>query len=84
MTVNAANGNWSHEPGKLICNTLLKKDLVDEMELMIVPFILWHDARVFADSGRDIGMELINSHIDSKVETIQTYRNAGRPHYSTS
>jgi dihydrofolate reductase len=53
---------------------LLEKDLVDEMELMIVPVILGQGDRLFADGGRDIAMTLIDSRTDSKGVMIQTYR----------
>jgi dihydrofolate reductase len=63
---------------------LLEKDLVDEMELIIIPVILGQGARLFADSGRDIAMNLVASRTDSKGVTIQTYRPAGRPRYAGS
>lgn len=61
---------------------LLENDLVDEMELMTVPVILGQGARLFASSGRDVAMTLIDSRIDSRGVTIQTFRPAGRPHYA--
>jgi dihydrofolate reductase len=57
---------------------LLEKDLVDELELMIVPVILGQGSRLFAESGRKIPMTLIDSRTDSKGVTIQTLRPAGR------
>lgn len=62
---------------------LLEKDLVDEMELITIPVVLGQGARLFADSGRDIAMNLVDSHSDSKGVMIQRYRPAGRPHYAT-
>ena len=60
---------------------LLEKDLVDEMELIIVPVVLGQGARLFATSGPDIAMNLVASRTDTKGVTIQTYRPAGRPQY---
>lgn len=56
---------------------LLEVDLIDEMELITVPVILGQGARLFANSGRDIAMNLVDSRTDSKGVTIQTYRSAG-------
>jgi dihydrofolate reductase len=57
---------------------LLEEDLVDEMELMVVPVILGKGARLFAETGRKIPMNLVDSRTDSKGVTIQTLRPAGR------
>jgi dihydrofolate reductase len=62
---------------------LLEKDLVDEMELITVPVVLGQGARLFADSGRDVAMNLVDSRSDSKGVMIQTYQPAGRPVYAT-
>ncbi|MDQ0642634.1 dihydrofolate reductase family protein [Microbacterium murale] len=62
---------------------LLDKDLVDEMELIVIPVVLGQGARLFADSGRDIAMNLVDSRSDSKGVMIQTYRPAGRPDYAS-
>ncbi|HEX4400243.1 MAG TPA: dihydrofolate reductase family protein [Galbitalea sp.] len=67
-------------PGSsLLIQWLLGNDLVDEMELMVVPVILGQGARLFANSGREIGMQLVEAHTDSKGVMIQTYRPTGRP-----
>lgn len=71
-----------HGSSRLI-QWLLETDLVDEMELITVPVVIGQGARLFPDSGRDIAMELIGSHIDSKGVMIQRYRTVGRPHYAT-
>jgi dihydrofolate reductase len=72
-------------PGSsLLVQWLLEMDLVDEMELMTVPVILGQGARLFAPSGRDIAMNLVDWRTDTKGVTIQTFRPAGRPHYATS
>jgi dihydrofolate reductase len=66
-------------PGSsLLIQWLLEKDLVDEMELMTIPVILGQGARLFANSGRDIAMNLIDMRTDSRGVTIQTFRPASR------
>ena len=44
--------------------------------------ILGQGARLFADAGRDIALDLVDSRTDSKGVTIQVYRPNGRPHYA--
>ena len=61
---------------------LLENDLVDEMNLLIVPVVLGQGTRLFPDTGPDIALELVDSRTDSKGVTIQVYRPAGRPQYS--
>jgi dihydrofolate reductase len=64
-----------HGSGALI-RWLLENDLVDEMNLIIVPVILGQGTRLFADTGPRIMLELVDSRIDSKGVTIQVYRRA--------
>ena len=61
---------------------LLENDLVDEMNLLIVPVVLGQGTRLFPDTGPDIALELVDSRTDSKGVTIQVYRPAGRPQYA--
>jgi dihydrofolate reductase len=61
---------------------LLKHDLVDEINLLVVPVILGQGARLFADAGPGIALEPVESRADSKGVTIQVYRPAGRPRYT--
>jgi dihydrofolate reductase len=66
-------------PGSsLLVQWLLEKDLVDEMELMVVPVILGRGTRLFAESGPRLAMEFIDSRTDSKGVQIQTLRRARR------
>ena len=71
-----------HGSGALI-RWLLDNDLVDEMNLLIVPVVLGQGTRLFPDAGPDIALELVDSRADSKGVTIQVYRPAGRPQYPT-
>ena len=70
-----------HGSGALI-RWLLANDLVDEMNLLIVPVVVGQGARLFPDAGPDIALELVDSRADSKGVTIQVYRPAGRPQYA--
>jgi dihydrofolate reductase len=65
-----------HGSGALI-RWLLANDLVDEIDLLIVPVVLGQGTRLFADAGPDIALDLIDSRADSKVVTIQVYRPNG-------
>jgi dihydrofolate reductase len=69
-----------HGSGALI-RWLLDQDLVDEMNLLIVPVVLGQGTRLFPTNGRDIALDLVESRADSKGVTIQVYRPAGRPQY---
>ena len=70
-----------HGSGTLV-RWLLERDLVDEVTLLVVPVILGQGTRLFADAGRDIALDLVDSRTDSKGVTIQVYRPNGRPHYA--
>ena len=69
-----------HGSGALI-RSLLDHDLVDEIQLIIVPVILGQGTRLFPDAGPDIALDLVDSRVDSKGVTIQVYRPTGRPQY---
>jgi dihydrofolate reductase len=61
---------------------LLGNDLVDEMNLLIVPVVVGQGSRLFPDTGPDLVLDLVESRTDSKGVTIQAYRPAGRPQYA--
>ncbi|GAB3386598.1 dihydrofolate reductase family protein [Humibacter soli] len=71
-----------HGSGALI-RWLLEKDLVDEMTLIVIPVIVGLGARLFAERGPDVALDLLESRVDSKGVTIQVFRPAGRPQYAT-
>jgi dihydrofolate reductase len=71
-----------HGSGALI-RWLLENDLVDEMNLLIVPVVLGQGTRLFPATGPDIALDLVDSRADSKGVTIQACRPAGRPQYAT-
>ena len=70
-----------HGSGALI-RWLLANELVDEIQLLIVPAVLGQGTRLFPEAGPDIGLDLVDSRADSKGVMIQVYRPAGRPHYA--
>ncbi|MEV4360200.1 dihydrofolate reductase family protein [Nonomuraea sp. NPDC049625] len=71
-----------HGSGRLI-RWLLENDLVDEMNLLIVPVVVGQGTRLFPDSGPDIALDLIDSRAFPKGITLQVYRPTGRPQYAT-
>jgi dihydrofolate reductase len=62
---------------------LLENDLVDEMNLLIVPVVVGQGTRLFPGAGPDIALDLVESRAFPKGITIQVYRPAGRPQYAT-
>jgi dihydrofolate reductase len=62
---------------------LLANDLVDEMNLLIVPVVVGQGMRLFPDSGPDIALDLVGSRAFPKGITLQVYRPNGRPAYAT-
>jgi dihydrofolate reductase len=62
---------------------LLENDLVDEMNLLIVPMIVGQRTRLFPDTGPDTALDLIESRAFPKGITVQVHRPAGRPQYAT-
>jgi len=62
---------------------LLENELVDEINLLIVPVVVGQGTRLFPDAGPDIALELVDSRAFPKGITIQVYRPAGRPEYAT-
>jgi dihydrofolate reductase len=63
---------------------LLDNDLVDEMNLLIVPVVVGQGTRLFPATGPDIALDLVDSRAFPKGVTIQVYRPAGRPQYATA
>src|SRR5213083_3155097 len=58
---------------------LLDNDLVDEMTLFTFPVVVGQGTRLFPDTGRDRGLELVESRATPSGVTIQVYRSTGRP-----
>ncbi len=72
-----------HGSGRLV-RWLLDNDLVDEMNLLIVPVVVGQGTRLFPDTGPDIALDLVDSRAFPKGTTLQVYRPAGRPQYATA
>src|SRR5258708_31790367 len=71
-----------HGSGTLI-QWLLEHDLVDDMNLLIVPVVVGQGMRLFPDSGPDMALNLVESRAFPKGITLQVYRPNGRPQYAT-
>jgi dihydrofolate reductase len=88
----AAIGELKAKPGGelqvhgsgVLTRWLLDNDLVDEMNLHIVPVVVGQGARLFPDAGPDIALDLVDSRAFPKGITLQVYRPAGRPEYATA
>jgi len=72
-----------HGSGALI-RSLLADELVDEMNLLIVPVVVGQGTRLFPDAGPDAALELLGSRTTASGVTIQVYRPAGPPEYGTA
>jgi dihydrofolate reductase len=53
------------------------------MNLFIFPVVVGQGTRLFPDTGRDRALELVESRATPSGVTIQVYRTAGRPQYTT-
>jgi dihydrofolate reductase len=89
--VAAAIGELKAKPGGelqvhgsgALTRWLLENELIDEINLLIVPVVVGQGMRLFPDTGPDIALDLIDSRAFPKGITIQVYRPAGRPEYAT-
>jgi hypothetical protein len=54
------------------------------MTLFTFPVVVGQGTRLFAASGRDAGLALVDSRATRSGVTIQVYRPSGRPQYPTS
>jgi dihydrofolate reductase len=88
--VAAAVGELKAQPGGdlqlpgsgALIRWLLDNDLVDEMTLFICPVVVGQGTRLFPETGRDRGLELVESRATPSGVTIQVYRPGGRPQYA--
>jgi dihydrofolate reductase len=72
-----------HGSGALV-RWLLDNELVDEINLLIVPVVVGQGTRLFPDAGPDIALDLVESRTTPRGVTIQVYRPTGRPRYATA
>ena len=66
-----------HGSGDLF-RLLLAEDLVDEINLFVFPVVVGEGARLFAESGREMSLDLLESRTTPSGVTMQVYRPAGR------
>jgi dihydrofolate reductase len=72
-----------HGSGRLV-RWLLENDLVDEMNLLVVPVVVGQGTRLFPGNGPNMALDLVESRAFAKGVTLQVYRPAGRPQYATA
>jgi len=72
-----------HGSGRLV-RWLLENDLVDEMNLLVVPVVVGQGTRLFPTTGPDMALDLVESRAFPKGITLQVYRPSGRPQYATN
>ncbi len=70
-----------HGSGALI-RWLLVHDLVDDINLLVVPVVVGEGKRLFPERGPDLALELVDSRAFPRGITSQVYRPAGRPQYA--
>jgi dihydrofolate reductase len=63
---------------------LLEHRLVDEIVLLTYPVVVGQGTRLFAATGPDLGLDLVDLRSTPKGLTIQTYRTTGRPQYEAA
>jgi dihydrofolate reductase len=71
----------AHGSGSLV-RWLLENQLVDEITLLTYPLVLGQGTRLFAGTGPDAALELVDSRATPSGVTIQVYRPTGRPQYA--
>jgi dihydrofolate reductase len=87
----AAIGKLKAEPGGelqvhgsgALTRWLLDNDLVDEMNLLTCPVVVGQGDRLFAETGPDVALDLIDSRAFPKGITLHVYKPNGRPEYAT-
>jgi dihydrofolate reductase len=70
-----------HGSGNLI-RSMFDDQLVDEIILLTYPVVVGQGTRLFADSGPDTKLELVESRTTPRGLIIQVYRPNGRPQYA--
>jgi dihydrofolate reductase len=90
--VAAAVGELKAKPGGelqvvgslSLVRLLLDNDLVDEITLLTYPVVVGQGRRLFADTGPDLALELVESGATPSGVIFQVYRILGRPQYATA
>jgi dihydrofolate reductase len=89
--VAAAVGELKAKPGGelqvhgsgALTRWLLENELIDEINLLLVPVVVGEGGRLFPEAGPDIALDLIESRAFPQGITLQVYRPNGRPQYAT-
>ena len=66
-----------HGSGVLL-RWLLERDLVDELNLEVIPVVVGAGMRLFPEQGQSHALTLVESQTTPSGVTLQTYRPAGR------
>jgi dihydrofolate reductase len=77
-----ADGELQVHGSGALTRWLLDNDLVDEMNLLVCPVIVGQGDRLFAETGRDLALDLVDTRAFPKGITLQVYRPGGRPQYA--
>ena len=72
-----------HGSGALV-RWLLENELVDEINVLTFPVIIGQGTRLFADTGPDVALDLVDTRTTPNGVTIQVFRPSGRPECATS
>ena len=72
-----------HGSGSLV-RWLLENGLVDEINLLTYPVVIGEGTRLFAESGPDAALDLVDTRTTANGVTLQLFRLSGRPEYATS
>jgi len=84
VELKAKPGGEVQVPGSgTLIRWLLENDLVDELNLLIVPVVVGQGMRLFPDNGPDLALDLVESRAFPKGITLQVYRPNGHPEYTT-
>src|SRR5918999_4916104 len=70
----------AHGSGAL-ARSLLEKDLVDELRLLVFPVIVGAGRRLFPDAGVATGLRLVDSRTTGSGTAIHVYRPTGRAEF---
>jgi dihydrofolate reductase len=71
-----------HGSGELL-RWLLERDLVDELNLELIPVVVGDGLRLFPERGQTHGLTLVESRSTPSGVTVQTYRTSGRATFGT-
>ena len=72
-----------HGSGELL-RWLLERDLVDELNLRLVPVVVGHGRRLFPEHGQTHDLTLVDSQSTPAGVTLLTYRPAGRAKFGNA